>query len=315
VSGVAWNVKLMALRAFGKDESGEVFATISDLVKSVNYITDQKKRGVNVRVINASLGGTGDNQSLRSAIEKAGNQGILFVCSAGNDGADADTEPEYPAAWAANMSNVISVAALNRMDTLSFFSVYGHNTISVAAPGEDIFSTFPGGDYEELDGTSMAAPHVSGIAALLWSSEPGLTPTQVKERIIRTSEPMLSAASRLVGSGRANAFNALTNTVPPAPPIGLASISTDKKFVTVDGLGFINNQRVRLEVNGAVVPGKVLFDSAYSLANGSFTRARIKIGKPAMNANFPSGFPVSVVLVDPLTGARTAPVLYSRRAA
>ncbi|HKG23971.1 MAG TPA: S8 family peptidase, partial [Blastocatellia bacterium] len=311
VAGVAWNVKLMALRAFGRSSDGEATASISDLVKAVNYVVDQSKRGVNVRVINASFGGTGDSESLKSAINKAGKEGILFVCAAGNTPVDSDSIPQYPASWAATMSNVISVAALDRMDTITSFSAYGHNTISVAAPGQEILSTIPGGGYAQFHGTSQAAPHVSGIAALLWSNEPTLTPAQVKERIIRTSEPVLSVASKLVNSGRANAFAALTNAVAPAPAIGLVKVSNDKKFVTVDGLGLIPQQLV-VEVNGVALTGKVSFDSAFSLAGGSFTRARVKVGKPQMQAAFPGGLPVQVTLFNPVTGGRSNIVSHTR---
>ncbi|HYP28894.1 MAG TPA: S8 family peptidase [Blastocatellia bacterium] len=311
VAGVAWNVKLMGLRAFGRDSQGEATASVADLVKAVNYVTAQKKNGVNVRVINASWGGTGDAQSLRNAIKKAGQQGILFVCAAGNEPINSDSDPQFPASWSATMSNVISVAALDRMDTISSFSTFGHSTISVAAPGQDIISTFPGGGYAQFHGTSQATPHVSGIAALLWSNEPGLTPAQVKDRIIRTAEPVLSVASKLVSSGRANAFNALTNAIPPMPEIGLVKVSNDKKTVTVDGLGIIS-QRLVVEVNGVALPGQVSFDSAYSLPNGSFTRAKVKVGKAGVQANFPAGIPVQVTLFDPVTSKRSNAVSHTR---
>src|SRR6185369_239804 len=120
--------------------------------------------------------------------QEAGDNGIVFVCSAGNDGEDNDgASPDYPAAFAASLSNVISVAAIDSGDVLAGFSNYGHAGATVAAPGQEIWSTAPhtslspNGSYRQLSGTSMASPHVTGAVALLLSNEPQLTAAQVKQ--------------------------------------------------------------------------------------------------------------------------------------
>jgi subtilisin family serine protease len=186
ITGVAWHVKLMSLK-FLSGENGS--GSTADAVKAINYAIEQKQRGVNIRAINASWGGDAASQSLQRAINKAGKAGIMFVAAAGNEHRDIDQLPEYPAAWSSELSSLISVAAMHGAGSIEDFSNYGHNNVSVGAPGSFIYSTIPGAGYGYADGTSMAAPHVSGIIALLASHEPDLTLAEVKHRIITTVEP------------------------------------------------------------------------------------------------------------------------------
>jgi serine protease len=322
VTGVAWNIKLMGLKFLGSG-GGD----IAGAVRAINYAVDQRKRGINVRVINASwgpdCGEDAKSKSLRKAIKKAGGAGILFVVAAGNGGCDQfgddlDATPVFPPAWTTELATLISVAALDRSDNLASYSNYGRSTIDVGAPGgscdgclSGILSTSPGGFYRFLHGTSMSTPHVAGIAALLWSHEPSLTPEAVKQRIIDTAVPVLDLASRLVSSGRANAFNALTNTVPSVGAVpGIREVSTNKKFVTADGLGFIDHSSI-LEVNGVPL-SKMKYDATFSVADGTLTRLRAKLGKSGIEATFPTGIPVSVTVFNPSTGLRSDPLMFTR---
>ncbi|HKY03697.1 MAG TPA: S8 family serine peptidase, partial [Blastocatellia bacterium] len=159
-------------------------------------------------------------------------------------------------------------------------------------------------------GTSMATPHVSGIAALIWSREPGLTPGEVKQRIRRTAQPIVALASRVASSGRANALAALNDTVPD-PDLALASVETNKKFVTVNGLAFAKDSFV-VEVNGIPLTGKVTFDNAFMLGNGTFSQARVKAGKAQVKNLFPVNTTVQVTVFDPTTGKRTIAVGYRK---
>ena len=315
VTGVAWQVKLMSLKFIGLRD-GELSGTVSDAVKAIKYTTEQRKRGINIRVINASWGEAPDSQSLRKAIKKAGKEGILFVTAAGNGGPDGrgddlDQRPDYPAAYSAQLPAVISVASLNIADTRSASSNFGHTTVNVGAPGVQVYSTVPAGGYAHLSGTSMAAPHVAGIAVLLWSREPHLTPEQVKERIVKTAQPILALASVTVSSARANAFNALTNTIPAARQPAISAVQVDKKWVTVDGLYFLNGSSV-VEINGVERSGKTQYDSAFSLANGSLTRFRVKLGTSGVEAAFPQGAPVTITVFNRTTGERSAPYTFVR---
>ena len=212
-------------RSKGKGSTGNA-------IRGINYAVDQRNRGVNVTVINASWGGPNESQSLRDAITAAGDAGILFICSAGNDGADVDQTPPFPSGFG-GLPACLSVAALTSTDNLASFSNFGHDAVGVAAPGQSILSTAPrnqfspNGAYSTLSGTSMSAPYVSGIAVLLWSHERSLTPAQVKHRIVSTSEPTPALASKAANSGRANAFNALTNQIaPPRSPMVLRASFT-----------------------------------------------------------------------------------------
>jgi subtilisin family serine protease len=321
VSGVAWHVKIMPLKFI--DTTGDT----ADAIRAINYAIAQKKKGVNVRVINASWGpGRADcadsfSKSLRNAISAAGDAGILFVCSAGNGvcgddgfGDNLDDAPEYPAAWAGELSNVISVGAVTRTDDLLYFSNYGHASVSVAAPGDgQVTSVFPGDGYGTWSpgGTSFSAPHVTGIAALLAAREPSLTPNQVKQRIISTAEPILSLASKTATSGRANAYNALTNHTPAKPALGIGSVSNNKKFVFIDGLGFTEGAMV-VEVNGVAI-GKSRYDETYALQNGTTTHIFVKLGKTGVKETFPQFQQVSVTVLNQQTGERSPVYSLSRR--
>jgi subtilisin family serine protease len=309
-TGVAWRVKLMSLKFLGSTPG-----TSSNAIKCINYATEQRRRGVNVRVINASWGGSSDSQSLREAISAAGNVGIVFVCAAGNGGTDfvsddIDVTPDFPAAWSKDVSSIITVAALDRFDSYWSSSNYGHTSVTVAAPGVSILSTTPGAGYQLRTGTSMATPHVAGTVALLAAYNPSLTPAEIRDRIVRTAVPVLSTASKIVASGRANAFNALTNTVVPAGSTAIRAVSTNKKFVFVDGLNFVSGSSV-VEVNGVPV-GKSKFDDTFLLANGTRTQVKVKLGKAGVQTTFPQFTQVSVTVFNQATGERSAPLNFTR---
>ncbi|HYP30074.1 MAG TPA: S8 family peptidase [Blastocatellia bacterium] len=302
VAGVAWNVKLMSLKFLDKKDGR---GSTADAIRSIYYAMDQRRRGQNVRVINASWSGPGESIALREAVAEAGEAGILFVCAAGNDSTFIDSSPQFPVAWSGALPTMISVASMDELDEVSSFSNLGHATVSVAAPGSRILSTLPENAYGYASGTSMATPHVSGIAALVWASEPGLTPAQVKRRIMATSEPLLTLASQVTSAGRANAYNALTNSVPPvqAPRIGRVRLS--KRELVIDGLGFVGRSSV-IEVNGAAVSG-TRHDDSYAIGNGSLTRLSVEFAnKKEMKRAFPKGVPVSISVMNSTTGQRSA---------
>jgi subtilisin family serine protease len=177
IVGVNQRVKLLGLKFLSASGSG----SLSDAITAIEYMIQLKNRGVNIRVANNSWGGSGYSAALEEAIERARNAGIIFVAAAGNDGADNDLEPSYPANF--ELENVVSVAAIDEDGNLASFSNYGASMVDIAAPGVGIYSTFPGNRYARLSGTSMATPHVVGAVALLLASEPGLTMTQVIERL------------------------------------------------------------------------------------------------------------------------------------
>ena len=207
IVGVAWNVRIMALKFLTASGSGSTVGAI----KSIDYAT---KMGAHI--MSNSWGGGGASQALQEAIERSHQAGALFVAAAGNDGSNNDTRPTYPANY--DVPNVLTVAAIDNNGIPASFTNYGKRTVHVAAPGVKIYSSITNGGYDSWSGTSMATPHVSGIAALVLSNENNLTNLEIKERIMRTVRPLASLKTKVTSGGMANAYLALTNTQAPPDP-------------------------------------------------------------------------------------------------
>jgi subtilisin family serine protease len=203
ISGVNWEVEIMPLKFLGSWG----FGTTKDAIEAINYAIDRKRAGVNLRVINASFGSTEKSKALEDVIRAAGEEGILFVAAAGNNGSSNDSSPHYPANY--NLPNVISVAALDRTDKLASFSNFGAKTVHIAAPGKDILSTWLDGAYREASGTSMAAPQVSGVAALLLAKNPRMSVQKLREKLLDSVDQIGPLNGKLVNAGRVNAAKAL----------------------------------------------------------------------------------------------------------
>lgn len=203
VAGVNWHVQIMPLKFLGRGGMG----TTEDAIEAINYAIDRKKAGVNLRVISASWGSNSYSKALEDTIKAAGDAGILFVAAAGNDGSSNDARPHYPSNY--DLPNVISVAALDRNDTLASFSNYGTKTVHIAAPGKDILSTWLNRNYRSSSGTSMATPYVSGIAALVVANEPNITMEKLRERLLSTADKLDSLKGKVATGGRICAANAI----------------------------------------------------------------------------------------------------------
>ena len=145
------------------------------------------------------------------------------MTAAGNSSADIDAIPDYPAAY--DLPNIISVAATTQDDHLAVFSNHGAAGVDVAAPGEHILSTLPGG-YGFADGTSMASPHVAGVAALLLAAHPTWTVSQIRDRILATVRPIKSLTGKVATGGMVNAAAALAPTTNLAPVVTITKPAT-----------------------------------------------------------------------------------------
>jgi thermitase len=205
VAGINWEVTLMPVKFLTASGSG----TLQGAIESIQYATKMK-----VNVMSNSWGGGGFSQALMDAIQEARDAGILFVAAAGNDSNDNDAKPTYPASY--ELDNIVSVAALDNRDGIAGFSNYGKTKVHVAAPGVNILSTSMGSGYRTLSGTSMACPQVSGIAALMLSVDSSLAYSEIKRRLIRTSDPVASVRRKVVSRGRVNAYQAINNIEPPS---------------------------------------------------------------------------------------------------
>lgn len=203
IAGVNWNVKIMALRFMDGDGAG----TTKDAIEAINYVIDRRRAGVNVRIISASWGSNIRSRALEDVIRKAYEEGILFVAAAGNDHSDNDQKPHFPSSY--DIGNVISVAAVNRGDQLTAFSNYGANSVNVAAPGEEILSTWLNHGFAEKKGTSMATPFVAGVAALILAQNPKLSVDELRARILKSVDAVDSLKGKVSTGGRINAAKAV----------------------------------------------------------------------------------------------------------
>jgi subtilisin family serine protease len=158
-------------------------------------------------VINLSLGGGESSESFKEVLVEADRAGIVVVAAAGNETNDNDVKPTYPASY--DVPNVISVAAIDSKGLLASFSNFGARSVNVAAPGVFIWSTFPFGFYFFLDGTSMAAPHVSGVAALMYSRNPNLRPAQVVSILRNSVKRIAGLEGKMASPGVVSASRAL----------------------------------------------------------------------------------------------------------
>ena len=308
VTGVAWHVKIMGLKFLDGHENR---GFVSNAIKAINYVIDQKNRGAKVVAINASWVSPSRSLLMRRTIRAAGKAGILFVCAAGNEALDTDEEPVYPSAESSGLTSMISVAALNRWDGLEPYSNYGHTTVTLGGPGTDVLGLAPGGEYRELSGTSMAAPHVTGVAVLLLSREPSLTPLEVRQRLIITADPVPELGGYCISAGRVNAFNALTSRVAPRQNAIVARVEATKRALTVDGLGFLSGRSI-IEIDGNRFPDTKQ-QTVWSVANGTLTRLILRLGKDGMNELCPLHQEVAVAVVDSVTGERSNTFLFTRR--
>ena len=214
VVGVAWQVQIMACKCLDSAGNG----SDSDLIAGIDYA-----RTNGARIINTSLDSSGYSQALSNAVLSARNAGIIFVASCGNNSLNVDASPRYPACY--NIDNIVSVAYTTRDDVLGSLSNFGATNVDLAAPGEQMYSTFFASDSSYLggnflQGTSLAAPYVTGALALMLAKYPAENYRQVINRLMNTTDPLPSLSGKCVTGGRLNLRNALN------PFIRLAVIPT-----------------------------------------------------------------------------------------
>lgn len=197
--GVAPHAKIIPAQFISNDGGG----SLGDAILAMQYAA---KRGA--KIINASWGGAPCVASLRNTFLELEKQGILVVVAAGNDGRDVDVYPEFPASF--NLGNQITVAASSLSDFMTSWSNSGFGSVHVAAPGEAILSTVPGNGTAYMDGTSMAAPMVSGAAALLWSAKPQASAAQIKKALLSSVDVIPGREFKVQTRGRINVDKAYT---------------------------------------------------------------------------------------------------------
>ena len=219
-NGVANNVEIMAIRSTPRGDEYD-----KDVALAIRYAVDN-----GAKVINASFGKSFSPHSdwVRNALTYASDNDVVFVHAAGNDSKNIDTEPNFPSDHINGneiSETYISVGALSSKygsSIVASFSNYGIKNVDIFAPGQDIYSTIPENKYEKNSGTSMAAPAVAGLAALIRSQYPKLSAAKVKDVILQSGSPIntkvivggeatdIRSFSQLSKTGKiANAYNAL----------------------------------------------------------------------------------------------------------
>jgi len=234
VSGVAWNVSMMALRA-ASDFGG---LPLSATIGAIDYVTMMRNRGFNIVAANASFGVFGDfiegndledDANLfdflapeREAIQRLIDSGAVFVAAAGNDGANIDIIPEdqrtaFPAGH--NLPGIVSVGATDNADQLTAFSNFGVENVDLAAPGQDIFTTDAGGGFASVSGTSFSAPMVAGTVALLKTLRPGTSAEEIRQVLKDSADTLPSLQNRVQSAGRLNVDEAIRQLTIDGPVV------------------------------------------------------------------------------------------------
>ena len=198
VSGTCWSSKLLAVKFMNSRGKGST----SDAIEGIEYAV---KRGF--KIINCSFGSSSKSSSLHDAVDFAQDHNALLVVAAGNDSENIDKHPLYPASY--TDSNILAVAATTSDDTLASFSNYGSTAVDVAAPGDSIYSTYLGGGYRVLSGTSMAAPYTAGVAAILRKQESDATYGDLRYAIRHKVDKPPALNGKVAYDGRLNAEKAL----------------------------------------------------------------------------------------------------------
>ena len=259
VTGVTWNSTIMPLKFLDSSGSGST----EDAISAILYA-----RAKGVPIMNNSWGGGDFSQALEDAIELTDSSGELFVAAAGNDFTNTDAEPFWPSSY--DTPNIISVGASDQFDRKAWFSNYGVRTVDLSAPGTNVYSTWKGSTYRFADGTSMAAPHVSGAAALVKAVFPNASGVGLKALLLRTVDPIaaLSGASRT--AGRLNVDHAVRCTGPQAwiesPANGVELNAGDPVEVRVIGVqcGSPDGVSVTATLNGSPFPLVARGDGLYT---------------------------------------------------
>lgn len=288
VVGVNWTVRIMAIKIYNSTGNG---TTSAMLINAYNYVRMMKNRGVNIRVTNNSYGGCdeacGYDQATRDALDAMGDAGILNVFAAGNDGRNIDNAPSYPASYTS--PSIVSVANSNSIDTRNGSSNYGVESVDLAAPGTGILSTTNGSNssYGLLTGTSMAAPQVTGAAALLAAYNPALSTASLKASILNNVDRLLSWDGVVKTGGRLNVFAALQNQTVCTLALDQQSVNAQTKG-GVFSIGATAPQNcdysVKSDSNWIHVSGPYTYSGAGSIAfrvafNSTITRTgAINIG-------------------------------------
>lgn len=280
ITGISWNVKIMSLKA-ARTQFG-IFCSLSDadILEAIEYAADN-----GAMLSNNSYGGGGSNQAVEDAIRASRR---LFVAAAGNDGSNNDNSPSYPASYP--LDNIISVAATDHNDNMAGFSNFGVASVDLGAPGVNILSTVPGDGYDgSFSGTSMASPHVVGVAALLLADDPTLTPNELKWRLLQSTDNIgipVASAGRLNAHAALSLSPAVSVDITPLGPTTVSAGDTISYSVEVTNTTAIN-QVVEAGIFATTPNGNeiVLLEQALNMGPSEVISADLSETLPAVMAS------------------------------
>lgn len=244
VSGVSWSTKVAGFKFLTATGGGWA----SDAVMLYDKIIELKKSGRgNFRITSNSFGGSGSvigGNTYMTAFARLEAEGILSCVAAGNAGTNIDVRPYWPAC--ATNDGVITVQAHNSANITASFSNYGQTNTDLSAPGVSILSTclISGGKitnstgYKAINGTSMACPHVAGVAALALSVYPELTPSELKDLLMDSTDQMTGIGAQSVTGGRINAYKVVKDFIPTPPPPSCLLVSPSGLSATKTSTGY-----------------------------------------------------------------------------
>ncbi|MEM9465082.1 MAG: S8 family serine peptidase [Actinomycetota bacterium] len=301
VAGVAPNVEIMALRFLNSQGKGFT----SDAIAALGYALDQ-----GVEITNNSWGGGSFNWTLDALI--AGAPDHLFVVAAGNSSLDVDATPVYPAAYAA--PNLLTVASHTSSASASSFSNTGLESVDLSAPGSSIVSTVPG-SYGYASGTSMAAPHVAGVAAIVKGIDPSLSPADIIGLLLDTTrwqhESIIDATA---SGGHLDAARAAAAADPAAPDVAIATPATtvvegdtiDLSAAATGGAGDLSDDIVWYveSADGSFDGSSIGTGATASFVAGEAGRIRVR----AEVTDGDGRWSVDTVLLDAMAATPSAPI-------
>ena len=261
VAGVCWKVGLLAVKAL--DAGNRTLD--SQIIAGIDYVLDQKSRGLNIRAANMSITGwrfpiaDQERSSYGAACKALSDAGVVLVVAAGNEGQNLDLPEKYydwqrlewvdlrgqrayPACF--TFDNMITVAAMSGGWEKASYSNYSPNFVHIAAPGSEIISTLPGNRYDKDNGTSMAAPHVTGAAAMIAAQFPKKSAAEIKARILNSTASNTNWTGRIVFGGFLDVAGALRASDPRVP---VRSITITPDEISLTG-------KTTVEVAASVLP-------------------------------------------------------------
>ena len=293
VVGVNWDIKIISTKFLAANGGA-----ISNAIRALDYLTDLKRRGVvNIVATNNSWGGGGFSQALLDAINRGGDQNILFIAAAGNSGRNNNSVASYPSNYVCNNSGarnwdcVIAVAAINSTGAKPSWSNYGSTTVDIGAPGDSIMSTIPvAPGWARFSGTSMATPHVTGAAALCESINTSLSASQIRTAIL-TTRTLTNSLSGLTTTGGRLDINAMATYCSNLSYIQLTLANPATAQTLPSGLpGTAYLQRIQT-LNGTG-------QNSWSITSGSLPTGLTLLGGVISGTPTTAGTFVSTILVD-----------------